>query len=688
MNFAAATLALRRRLATRFARVRASPASDSNGWPAILAEIRSSSAALTHTVAEIETRFLQISTTVENTTNIGRELVERGEVLIALALGQGGGKICIEATAEHIWRSIECVERSLQENEDLIGRLNLLHGQLGQSLAAERELSGTLAPLTFVQSLFRVESARLSPDVQTMFLALVAEIERVRLNVENEFRAKFQLIRDIRGILTDAIAQLRQRAVETKKKVLGLRAHLEQSLRQMQEIHARNRDRNTRLSTVSQAVAAEIGRIVMSLQFYDTFTQKLQHTRKILDEMDRTASVLPTAGDENGRAFVFLRQAGLICGAQLAAMKTEFAQSGASLRTGIEGIVRQMSALDEDCIALRDLDSVTAGVDGAVQILLDSLVEVQRLVGDAATFAMESHRTIEPIEGNSTNFARFINNLSFEIQLIGLNAEIQSTHVGRGTGLEVLSAQTSAISRETRALSTKLAVDLDELTASLSLIVTAFEDIRERSVSYHRTLAAEAAADTVSLHTYRDSSLNVLRKIGDLLPKLQSEARTALDQADFVAIAHPPLARLETAVVQLTVAAQTAAERSGRPVETTGLTDHFLKFYTMAAEGDVHRKALGLAPAATAAPAAASGEIDLFGDEPIAPAAPVAPACGDIELFGFEEPAPTAVDVARPAPPAPSAPAPAAGNVDLWLDEATPLTPPGPVDETARRTAA
>ena len=686
MNFAAATLALRHRLAMRFALVRARLPSDSNGWQPVLAEIRSASAALTHTVAEIETRFLQISTTVENTTNISRELVERGEALIAL--GQGGGQICIEATAEHIWRSIECVERNLQENEDLIGRLTILHGQLGQSLAAERELSGTLAPLTFVQSLFRVESARLSPDVQTMFLALVAEIERVRLNVENEFRAKFQLIRDIRGILTNAIAQLRLRSVETRKNVVELRAHLEQSLRQMREDHERNRDRNNRLSTVSQAVAAETGRIVMSLQFYDTFTQKLQHTRKILEEMDTTASVLPTAGEEAGRAFEFLRQAGLICGAQLAAMQAEFAQSGASLRTGIGGIVRQMSALDEDCIALRDPDRVTAGVDGAVQILLDSLVEVQRLVGDAATFAMESHRTIEPIKGNSTNFARFINNLSFEIQLIGLNAEIQSTQVGRGTGLEVLSAQTSAISRETRALSTKLAVDLDELTANLSRIVAAFEDIRERSVSYHRTLVAEAAADTASLLTYRDRSLNVLRQIGDLLPKLQSEARTALDQADFAAIAHQPLARLETAVSQLTAAAQTAAEHSGRTVETSGLTDHFLTFYTMAAEGDVHRKALGLAPAVTAAPAAASGEIDLFGDEPIAPAAPIAPASGEIELFGFEEPAPYAVDVARLAQPAPSALDPAAGNVDLWLDEPTPLTPPGRVDETARRTAA
>ncbi len=686
MNFTAATLAFGHRLASRFARARASPKSESNGWQPVLAEIRSSSAALTDTVAEIETRFLQISTTVENTTNIGRELVERGEALIALALGQGGGQICIEATAEHIWRSIECVERSLQESEDLIGRLTLLHGQLSQSLAAERELAGTLAPLTFVQSLFRVESARLSPDVQTMFLALVAEMERVRLNVENEFRAKFQLIRDIRAILTDAIAQLKLRSVETKKHVVELRAHLELSLRQMQESHERNRDRNSRLSAVSQAVAAETGRIVMSLQFYDTFTQKLQHTRRILDEMDTTASALPTAGGEAGRSLRFLEQSGLICAAQLAAMQAEFVQSGAALRDGIGGIVNRMTTLDEDCIALRDLDNVSAGVDGAVQILLDSLVEVQRLVGGAATFAMESHRTIEPIKGNSTNFARFINNLSFEIQLIGLNAEIQSTHVGRGTGLEVLSAQTSAISRETRALSTKLAVDLDELTAGLSRVVTAFEDIRDRSVAYNRTLAAEAATDTASLHAYRDSSLDVLRQIGELLPKLQTETRAALDQADFVAIARQPLARLENAVVQLTSAARTDADRSGVMVDTTGLTDHFLTFYTMVAEGEVHRKALGLAPVATSAPTTASGDVDLFGDEPIAPATPVATSSGDVELFGFDEPAPAAVETTLPAPSAP--PAPAAGNVDLWLDEPTPITPPGSVDENARRTAA
>ena len=88
------------------------------------------------------------------------------------------------------------------------------------------------------------------------------------------------------------------------------------------------------------------------------------------------------------------------------------------------------------------------------------------------------------------------------------------------------------------------------------------------------------------------------------------------------------------------------------------MTDHFFTYYTMASEGEVHRKALGLAAPAVAAPPA-TGDVDLFGSDV------AAPAQGDIELFGFDAPAPT--PATPPAPPSPTA------DVDLWLD-----TPPEP----------
>jgi len=652
MTLAEQSARLRNRFGPRFARVKGLLRSNKSELPLHLAQVHKSATAVDEIVHEIETRFLEISTTVESTTTIGRELVAMGESLTSLALGQGGGEICIDETAKHIWNSIAYVERSIEESDQLIGRLVASSEQLNQLLLAEKALGRTLAPLTFVQSLFRVESSRLEPEFQTMFNALVLDIERVRLNVESEFREKFQLISEIQFILKRAIEQLATRATEAKARILELRSDLTRSLEAMQESHNRTRARDTKLSAVSRAVAAETGRVVMSLQFYDAFTQKLQHTQRILGEMQGRGNTIPKDREANCQTLRFLQQSGLVCCAQIDEMTSGLHAAGVTVNSGIQGIVAQMTALDNDCITLSDVDSVSTGVDGAVQILLDSLKDVQRLVGDAAHFATESHTTIAPIGGKTTNFTRFIDNLSFEIQLIGLNAEVQSTHIGKGTGLEILSAQTSAISRETTELSVKLAAHLDGLTAGLSEIVISFQEIRDRSTTFNQSLAANTVTAEASLHAYRDSSLKVLFKIGELLPELKKQTQTALAQADFVTLANGPLTGLHAAVSGLTIVAAAAADRSGTQVETTGLTDHFLKFYTMSTEVDAHRKALGQPAPAAASSAAASGDIDLFGPET------PAPAVGDIELFGFDEPAPVAAVVAPPS-----------ADVDLWLDE-------------------
>lgn len=663
MMLAEKSAGLRNNLRPRFARLAGFFRIPKSELPLHLGRISQAAIVVDETAAEIEARFLEISATVENTTTTGRELVELGEALTSLALGQGGGEICIDETARHIWHSIKYVEQCISESDQLIGRLVATSEQLNQLLAAEKNLERTLAPLSIVQSMIRVESARLNPEFQTMFSALVLEIERVRLNVEQEFREKFQLIRDIQHILKRAIEQLAVRATGAKARVLEIRSDLTQSLQTMQASHAKTRERDIRLSGVSRAVATETGRVVMSLQFYDAFTQKLQHTQRILGEMQIRGGSIPKHGKASCQALRFVQQSGQVCCAQIDEMTAGLRAAGVTVNRGIQGIVAQMTALDNDCITLSDVDSVSTGVNGTVQILLDSLKDVQRLVGEAAHFATESHATIEPIGGKTTNFTRFIDNLSFEIQLIGLNAEVQSTHIGKGTGLEVLSAQTSAISRETTEFSVKLAAHLDGITAGLREIVVSFQDIRERSIAFNQTLSENTATAEAALHAYRDSSLQVLLKISELLPELKKQTQTALAQADFVAIANGPLMELHAAVTELTAAAASAADRTGVQVETTGLTDHFLKFYTMSAEVDAHRKALGQVapPAAPSAPA--SGDVDLFGPETSAA------AVGDVELFGFDEPA-----------PAPTAVTPPVADVDLWLDDPIPAPPePSPV---------
>ena len=604
------------------------------------AQVHRATADVDTAMREIEVRFLDVSATLETTTALGRDLVEHCEALIALALGQGGGEIMIDAAAQHIWHAIEFVERNDQRVHSLIEQLRVADRQITLTLGSEQTLVRTLAPLTFVQTLFRVESASLSHEVREMFHALGSEIERIRVRVETGFREKFALVREIQRILRRAIQHLVTEQQRVQKSVAALRSHLTTSLGAMRASYEKNRDRDTRLIGVSQAVNQATGQVVMALQFQDILNQKLQHTHAVLEEMTASFDHLPADRSGACHSLRFIQQSGQVAAAQLAAMHDELVNAGTTIGGGLREIIRLMETIDGDCVALRDLDSVTTGVDGAVQILLDSLEDVRRLLSAAETHTTGAHQEIAPIAGMTTNFTAFMRELSLEIQLIGLNAEVQSARVGAGTGLEVLSAQTSAISRDTSELSLTLAAQVDTLTSGLDQAVVSFREIRDEIQKFGVTFDAELASDGASLHDYRDSSLKVLHHISEELAKLDSHSRAAHQQADFAAAAARPLGELKTAMESLAAAANAAAEEAGVEVNTVGLTDRFIEKYTMRSQVDVHHEALGLQPAAAPAPAAV-GDVELFGDDPpAAPAQAASPPAANIDLW--DEPADSA----------------------------------------------
>ena len=651
--------ALRRKIIAQWSRLTPFHKRLQRDLPRHFAQVRVAGENVDHAIKEIEERFLQIGTTLENITTTGQDLVSHCESLISLALGQGGGEIMIDDAAQHIWRAVEFVENNDRNMEQLILQLTNSNERIRQTLATEQTLVRTLAPLNFVKTLFRVESASLSPDVQDMFCALAREIDRIRLRVEGGFREKFQLIREIQVILSKAIAHLVAEQSQAKKSVAGLRQHMTASLAAMKGSYEKNRDRDTRLSGVSQAVTNETGRVVMSLQFQDILTQKLQHTHKVLEEMATRFADLPVDRAAACHSLHFIEQSGRIVFAQISGMKEELTKAGATIGDGLTKIIREMEALDGNCLALRDLDSVTTGVDGAVQILLDSLESVRRLVQAADLHAMEAHQTIQPIGGMTTNFTGFMRELSLEIQLIGLNAEVQAAHVGQGTGLEVLSAHTSSISRETSELSEALAKDLDTLTSGLDQVVAGFQEIRENNAVFSKELEQDFVKDEAALHDYRNTSLTVLLHISELLPKMDAQTRSALDQVDFPAVASEPLTALQSTITDLADAAQSAANLAGVKVETKGLTDHHLGRYTMRSEVDIHQSTVSGKPPITSPVAApvTHGEVELFGDPTPAAAAP------------------------PEAPPSPAPPPTAANNVDLWED--IPAQPSGSPERPA-----
>ena len=629
-----------------------------NRLAAPLAAVDVASAELDRAMQAVEAGFLEIGSILETTIQIEQNLVAQSRRMVGLAEGPEGGTAIIEQAAAHIWRGIEFAENSDQQVVAFIERLSETSRQIQITLPAQQALTEALTPLKYIQILFRVESALLPPEVQTTFLALNAEISRICERVETGFQEKFALIASIGTRLEEANSSLSLRQIATRRQLDALRQKLETSIGSVKADYAKNQARDIRLEAVVPKVKRDTGAVVMSLQAQDMLNQKLQHLHTVLREMTAAHRTMPTDLAGGGRCLRFIEQSGRLVTAQLDVMKSELATAGTQVGGGLAKIIEAMSGLNQDFGVEQSTQAETITIDGGIQNLIEALENVGTLIRASHQLVSETHRTIEPIRGLSTHFTSFMRDLTLDIHLIGLNAEVQSAHVARGTGLEVVSARATEVSLTTCRLSEQLATDIDRITQGLGELIDSFGQIREQTATFVGELTEETKGDADRLHRYRDQVVDVLLQIGEQLPLLETQINTAVSHADFSAAAVVQLEALRTAVGELQTTATATADAAGVSTDTTGLLDQFLKGYTMQSQVDVHQRALGLAPA-LAAVAVGAGAVTSGTD-----ATSGAAASGEIDLFGFDDlgPAPDAPATAAAAPVA-------AGDIDLWGDD-------------------
>ena len=692
-----------------------------NRLNAPFAEVGSACAEVDRSMKGVEAGFLEIGSILEATIQIEQNLVSQSRRMLTLAEGPEGGTASVDQAAATIWRGIEFAKSSDLQVVEFIERLAATSQQIRETLPAQQSLTDALTPLKYVQILFRVESASLPTEIQSTFLALNTEISRICERVETGFKEKFEIIASIGQRLDAASATLRQRQIATRQQIDTLRAQLESSIGSVKADYAKNQARDVRMESVVPQVKRETGYVVMSLQAQDMLNQKLQHLHTILHEMSAAHAAMPDDRIGGGRTLRFVEHASRLVTAQLDVMKTELANAGTQVGGGLNKIIEAMSGINQDFGAVQSQHVSGITIDGGIQNLVEALENVGKLIRASNELVTETHRTIEPIRGMSTQFTSFMRELTLDIHLIGLNAEVQSAHVAQGTGLEVVSARATEVSLSTCRLSEQLATDIDRITRGLGELIDTFGTVREKTEVFVGQLTEETRADEDRLHNYRDQIIEVLLQIGEQLPLLEAQIGTAMSHADFSGAAVAQIEALHAAVLTLQTSAATTADEAGVSSDTTGLLDQFLKGYTMQSQVDVHNRALGLGTAALGGAAAtvagaasgvaaggtsgagdgASGEIDLFGFDDLPPSAGSAgtgpdaastPA-GEINLWGDDpvtlETAPVASSAPAPrdAKPATVATAAAVMDVELWGDDPVVESVPA-AEQSPQRNAA
>jgi hypothetical protein len=544
--------------------------------------------------------------------------------------------------------------------------------QIDRMLGYESILQRTVAPLKFIQTLFKVESAGLSHSVQQMFLALTDDIDRLQQQVGQTFGEKFEMLKSARKTIAGVVVRLKASARTQHAAAREKKQTIERALVELQADLKRNEERDIRLTAVSRAIDQQVGGMVVSLQTQDIVSQKVAHVLQVLQEMGGRFTEFKDADDISvaAPAAAYCRDAGEVQSGQLQAVARDLTGTADTIGNAVSAISGQITSLNEDCLCLNEFNKVTAGVDGLVQVLLDTIVDVRTIVVAAVSGVEQSCLAIRPIGGLTSNVTETMRQLSAQIRLIALNAQVQAAHIGSGTGLEVLAAGTATIAVETTSISENVARELDTLTVHLGEHVRAFEELHHKGAVEQQTLDTKGQETEVGLHSFRDETLSTLSQVFEAVEGIRCMADSMGRKLDFRSVIDTRINTTRETLDRIVAAARQWLESSGPAAALTAPASNLAQIYTMASEREVHDAILlgRRSSDSTVGKSTGSGPEagpELFTDFSEASVPPVEPSPGPERAGGIAS-VPCPVSEKPTSVPVSSVAKPLGDNVDLF----------------------
>ena len=470
----------------------------------------------------LESAFTEIGGSLEKMSDRSGELVSKTEELINLAVGQVREDVKLDAAMEVVKRPLDYLEQSRTRTEDLIGMLENYIAQINRITSLQEEIRSAVGPLKYIQTLFKIESAPLPIEIQQIFVGLTKDIERLHSEVVSMFDRQFCLLRETQQTIRVVSVRLRETCARQKAITDENRTRIEVALANLQRDLERNQEHDIRISDISKHIAGEVGEMVIAMQVQDMVNQKLQHVREVFDEIIASIGIATSdkSRAEKAKALLFVAESARLQSAQLQGVDNDLVEARDKFKTGIRGVKEGVGELDQESLSLAEFTPVISCTDGMVQTLLDIIDEVRGMLASTVEYTGESYESIKPIGNVASDLTSTMRELSANVHLIALNAEIQAAQLGSGTGLEVLSARTTMVSNETNRISQEVASKLDQFGNDLVGIVDSFQRLYEEGNDQVKAMGEDGKAEELGLHAIRDFMLQALLDVDQLVKEV------------------------------------------------------------------------------------------------------------------------------------------------------------------------
>lgn len=515
-------------------------------------------------------RFEHLSTALDPISHHAEKLVAQCETLLNQASGHEEGQTLFQSAVSVLGSPLACVDRYLAQKGDQLSQLEQAEERIRELFKLQHDMRSALQPLTYMVVLFRIESAGLDAEQQGTFVTVAAEIQRLRELVDRTFEENIGLIEQARTTVSTVRGNLSNDYESHGRFVAAKRGNIDHAIARLDEQLATNEKHDLQLREIGRSLQAEIGQLVLSLQTQDILQQRCDHIREALLAPGEVR-LGPLAGLQS---------------IQLRETAKELRDSTGRLRTALQRIQTLATDLNESSVRLPQFKSTTAAADGMVQLLLDTFQEITEIIDSSSRLSDDSHTRVAPVMSLARNLTSQTSEISLNIRMIALNAQVRSVQIGTGSGLEVLAARTAEISRQLSELGENTNGEISAFQASVGAFLSVLEEFRTASHAESEKLGTAGATIEQRLHALRDTTLTTLQAIAVSVQEVNQLVASGAIDFDGIERTADELdglaGRLETI----------AADNPARAKDIKRLAAHATR-YSMAAERHVHALATG-----------------------------------------------------------------------------------------------
>ncbi|MSN24604.1 MAG: hypothetical protein GJV46_01920 [Geobacter sp.] len=412
----------------------------------------------------------------------------------------------------------EYLEVSRLQNTEICSSLEQVMDLLetvSRPLAAFHKMDKTLRMLGIST---KIESARLG-ELGNGFTTLALDVEKLSCLV----REKTDCIRGQRELLVGLLVKHLKAGKESKllqnEEARSMLNSATTSFDALVQLNASCSDCGELAGQVSSQVSSAIGEVVSSLQIHDMMRQQMEHVTEALEllviDMDNSTAT----ESEDVRFAAVAGQAGDVCELQVAQLRNAIEELNVSVNTIIDNlraIGNQQSLLSGEVMnATGNKGASGNSFFTEFRTVLSGLGIVLRKCADTDRQFFATLGKVAGAINEISGFVSSIENISAEINLIALNAQIRAAHTGpEGVALGVLAEGIKSLSQDAVPQADALLQTLSGISELTDALVKKAES--ELTALGERLVGMEAEVDGI-VTSIEHMNETVSRLLGDLV---------------------------------------------------------------------------------------------------------------------------------------------------------------------------